>query len=95
MDRKKLETWIEVIKEHGPTRVVINENGEATTPEAALRDHDLRPDIIYVRDDGWSLGTPAQFDTVASRMWEKEWVGVMWRDKPGGEWKWRTKTPIP
>ena len=90
MELKKLETWIGAIQEAGPDRVVINMEGEATTPRRAFEEHHLSPDIIYVRNDGWSLGTPAEFDEVAKRMWEKEWIAVMWRDKPNGGWQWRT-----
>lgn len=71
----------------GPTRVVINPSGEATTPERAARDHGIRPTVIYVRHDGWSLGAPEQFRAVAERMWEDEWTAIIWWDTRA--WWWR------
>ena len=88
MDETKLEIWVKKIVETGPTRVVVNASGEATTPEKAERDYQVKPTIIYIRNDGWSLGTPPQFDTVASNLWRNEWVAVAWRDVPNG-WRWR------
>lgn len=55
-------------------RVVINASGEATTPSVAQREHGITPTIIFVRDDGWSLGAPAAFEEVARSLWRNEWV---------------------
>ena len=74
------------IQDHGPTRVVINLHGEATTPRRALDDHDVEPTVIYIRDDGWSLGAPEAFEQVAANMWRDEWVAVL-RKKPDGSWE--------
>ena len=88
MEEGKLKAIVAKIVEVGPSRVVIDVSGEATTPRRALQDYGVTPDIIYVRNDTWSLGTPAQFDTVAQNAWRDEWVAVIWKDKPG-DWWWR------
>jgi len=33
------------------------------------------PVIVFIRSDGWMLGTPAQFERVAYNMWKEAWVG--------------------
>lgn len=55
----------------GPTRIVINEEGEAKHPSRT----DVRCSIVFVRNDGWSLGAPYPFAKVAYDMWPKEWIG--------------------
>lgn len=60
---------------HGPTRVVIDKEGEAISPKRARERH-IDCDVIFLRADGWSLGAPKQFLTVAEEMWKDEWVGV-------------------
>jgi len=72
----------------GPTRVVIDMSGEAIAPVRALEYHREQPDIIYIREDGWSLGTPHAFDAVAHNMWVDKWVVRMSRDGVGNWW-WR------
>ncbi len=87
MDPKKLAAWAQAIAMNGPSRVVINAEGEATTPRRAKEDHGIEPSIIYIREDGWTLGTVLQFDTVTQNMWRDEWVARMWRDEEG-KWHW-------
>ena len=60
---------------HGPGRVVINREGEATTPFRAHQEHGITPTIMFVRDDGWTLGAPPQFEKVAFEMWPEQWIG--------------------
>ena len=70
-----LNKHIKRLMEYGPTRVVINSEGDAVTPERAKRDHDIEPDVIFIRDDGWSLGAPDHLMAIARRMWADEWIG--------------------
>lgn len=76
MLRSKLEELLEEIRENGPTRVVIDDKGEAIPPRRAQRKKGITSDVVYIRDDGWSLGAPLCFERVARRMWSREWVAV-------------------
>lgn len=57
-----------------PTRVLTSVAGEATTFQRAL-EKSVTPDIIFIRNDGWTLGAPKQYERVAFKLWENEWVG--------------------
>lgn len=61
---------------HGPNRVIINIHGEATTPARAAK-KGIRPEVIFIRKDGWSLGAPRKWAYIAENMWKDEWIGVM------------------
>ena len=37
---------------------------------------DYRADVIFIRNDCWSLGAPTQFESVAHELWEQDWVAV-------------------
>jgi hypothetical protein len=63
----------------GPSRVVINMEGEAVPPHRAREEYRIRPDVIYIREDGWSLGAPDILRAIAFELWADEWVGVVSR----------------
>jgi hypothetical protein len=58
----------------GPTRIVINSDGEAVPPN---KDNIKLIEVVFVRKDGWSLGAPFHLIEVARKMWDDEWVGVL------------------
>jgi hypothetical protein len=64
--------------ENGPTRIVINEHGEAVAPSRTT----FPPDVIFVRHDGWSLGAPESLVATAERIWADCWVGVLMAGEP-------------
>jgi hypothetical protein len=55
-----------------PTRIVTDEHGCARPPKSGDSF-----DVVFVRDDGWSLAAPEQYRGVAYRMWEREWAEVI------------------
>lgn len=58
-----------------PSRVMVNREGDATTWNHAFEAYRITPDIIFVRNDGWSLGAPRKYENVAYRLWENDWIG--------------------
>ena len=67
---------------NGPTRVVINSDGEAISPLQAKEKYEIEPDIVFVRNDGWSLGAPTRFKHVAEGMYPDDWVVVITKPFP-------------
>jgi hypothetical protein len=65
----KTKELLDKILKHGPTRIVIDESGEAVPPSRTT----LTPDIIFIRNDQWSLGAPAKFVRPAYELWKDEW----------------------
>ncbi len=55
-----------------PTRLLRDAHGAASRP---------RPgdtwDVVFVRNDGWSLAAPAHLRDAARKLWEREWVEVI------------------
>jgi len=64
---------------NGPTRVVISEDGSAVSPKRAKEAYRITPDVVFIRDDGWSLGAPKRFADIAEAIWENKWRGVLLR----------------
>jgi hypothetical protein len=56
-----------------PARVIINQDGEAVSADRA-ESRGVVPDIIFKREDGWTLGTPKEFENVAYEMWADSWT---------------------
>jgi hypothetical protein len=78
MTNDELQTAAARIVKEGPTRVVINAEGEAVPPKRA-KSMGIVPDVILIRNDGWSLGAPPQFAAVAESLWADSWVGFIKR----------------
>ena len=66
---------IEKIKRVGPRRVLIRE-GIADSAGNALRDYGYVPAMVFLRDDGWSLGAPEHLIESARSLWPNDWVAV-------------------
>lgn len=79
MARHTIEGMAELVLLGGPSRVIVSGTGEATTNQQARDRYNVVPDIVFLRGDGWTLGAPKQFETVAYAMWRNEWVGFMRR----------------
>ena len=56
-----------------PTRVVVDDTGMANTPDIA-ESFGITADIVFLRNDGWSLGAPFRFEGIAYRMWSDSWT---------------------
>jgi hypothetical protein len=73
---------------HGPDRVLINKSGAAVRPKEA------ECDVIFIRNDGWSLGAPARLVEDAYKLWQNEWVAFITKGeqiaKPITQWTGKT-----
>lgn len=65
----------------GFDRVVINELGLAVSQERAFR-LGVVPSVGFMRADGWSLGAPREFESVAQKMWADEWTHIVRAPNP-------------
>lgn len=62
------------VKAGGPDRVLYSKNGEATSPKIAAKRYRITPDVVFIRNDGWTLGAPAYFEDVARTLWANDWI---------------------
>lgn len=57
-----------------PRRVVVDAAGHAVGAHLAKAEYNIMPDIVFVRKDGWTLGSPKKFEAVAYQQWADEWI---------------------
>ena len=62
-------------------RVVVNQIGYAVPPSQAWSDHAVLPEVVLVRNDGWTLATPWRFFQTALEMWKDEWLEIVTVDR--------------
>ena len=63
----------------GPDRVVVDEHGKAVNPRRAFHEYGIVPFVVFVRNDGWTLGAPEKLEPIAFAMWASDWVGfIQW-----------------
>lgn len=60
------------VQVRGPDRVVVNPQGMAEAPRSGVPYWD----VVFIREDGWSLGAPAELEETAERIWNDAWVEV-------------------
>lgn len=70
----KLKAFIQAIHEHGPTRVMVNASGYALPPDEARERYGIEPEVVLIRDDGWSIGTPSRWIDHAMGLWSDYWI---------------------
>ena len=75
-----IDIAVKEIAKWGPRRVLVaNDPVQATTQERAYRFNGREPDLIFIRKDGWTLGTIREWEAEARELWESEWVAVVVR----------------
>jgi len=74
-----LQKMFDLILSRGPTRVMINKEMDATTSQRAREEYNIVPDIIFIRNDGWSLGAPNFLEKEAYSCWKESWIGFVRR----------------
>lgn len=79
-----IEDKIAKIREHGPTRVLVHANGLAVRRWKAEQVYGILPSVVYVREDGWSLGAPVELERAAYDLYAEKWVARI--DVVTGEW---------
>lgn len=90
MNAKELDKLKNEVLLHGPMRVVINDQGEAVPPARAREMGRPPPDVIFIRNDGWSLGATTSLWEVAKSLWADSWDAIMLRFHHGWQirpWK--------
>ena len=80
IDRQQINGFIVKAFASGPDRVVTHtEGGEvknATSRERASQ-MEIYPDVVFVREDGWTLGATYEMSIAARRMWQGRWVACL------------------
>jgi hypothetical protein len=77
-EKTGFEKFCEVVEQTGPNRIVINEEGHAINQRRARERHGIESaDVIFIRNDGWCLGAPLEFEDVAFKLWEGDWLGMI------------------
>ena len=67
---------LDAVKELGPHRVIVDDEGSAISYRRALAKH-IVPTVIFIRDDGWSLGAPDRLVKVARETYPDAWIAVL------------------
>ena len=84
----KVKASIIHIVAHGPDRVMIDEHEAWPAKIAEIKGQE--PVVIFIRNDGWSLGASKELVHAAERIWRDKWAAVIVQGKkePIGYQKW-------
>jgi len=70
-----------------PRRVIVDSHGTADSADRALKIYDICSDIMFIREDGWILGTPSKFEKVAYETWAGSWTHFARNNDGPLKWK--------
>lgn len=71
-----LKTAPEVISkiyQDGPKSIIINARGDAVAPFRT----NILPKLIFIRDDGWTLGASLKLRDVAFELFASQWIAFI------------------
>lgn len=52
---------------------------EAVTAKRALKEYGIVPDIVFIRNDGFTLGAPTHLEHAAYSLWKGQWTHFLRR----------------
>lgn len=78
MNNAELQEKARAIMRDGPNRVLCPD-GAAHPCRRAREEHGTLPSVIFIRNDGWSLGAPESLEWEAYRQWSDQWAGFLRR----------------
>lgn len=67
------DAW-KVILVRGPSEVMVTRT-DTVSPAEAMSKYRTGWDVIYIRDDGWSLAAPYYFAHYAENLHKGRWIG--------------------
>jgi hypothetical protein len=66
------EGWTAMLVGH---RIMERNGRGAITPEQnATKRRPIRPTVVFIRDDGWTLAADASGERAARRLWAHAWI---------------------
>ena len=77
--QETLDRFARDINRDGPTRVIVDTGALGVSSTRAREEYGIVPDVVFIRNDGWSLGAPAALEGVARSTWANSWIGIMRR----------------
>ena len=80
IDTQQINGFIVKAFAAGPDRVVTHTEGHGVKDTASQRragQMEIYPDVIFVREDGWTLGATYEMSIAARRLWQGRWVACL------------------
>lgn len=71
MEESKLREMVEIVLTKGPHRVMVD--AYEATPVARAKERGIAWDVIFIRNDGWSLGATRALEVAAHATWSTDW----------------------
>jgi hypothetical protein len=79
--RKIVDAALDTLRRRGPDRVLVDPEGTAVPPGSIAVGADDPVDLVFVREDGWTLGVTHKRAGAAQRMFTGQWVTVLSSDE--------------
>lgn len=77
----ELDAAIRRLKTHGPDRIMLASDYAVSPNNAVASGYSPIWDIVFVRNDGWTLAAPKHLERVAHQTWPDCWIAVLSREE--------------
>lgn len=72
MNQEEAEVIVEAVKEYGPSRVMVEKDYAIPSHKAEKRG--IKATVVFIRNDGWTLGAPVHYEKNAFETWSDHWT---------------------
>lgn len=75
-EQKVIDTALANMSRNGPDRVLTSSR-ETSVPFEYAKEFGIEVELVFIRNDGWTLGCHRTHQPVAYRMWADEWIAIL------------------
>lgn len=76
-EQRSIDKAMENIGQYGTDRVLTSSRGTSVPYSYAVNEFGIEVELVFIRNDGWTLGCHRTHESVAYGMWTDEWIGVI------------------
>jgi hypothetical protein len=76
-EQKVIDKALANIGKYGTDRVLTSPRGTSVPFKYAVEEFRITVELVFIRNDGWTLGCHRAHQSVAYQMWQDEWIAMI------------------
>jgi hypothetical protein len=76
-EQKAIDKALHNIGQYGTDRVLTSPRGTSVPFKYAVEEFGIPVELVFIRNDGWTLGCHRTHQSVAYQMWQDEWIAMI------------------
>ncbi len=76
-EQQIVDTAMRNIGQYGADRVITSSRGTSVPYSYAVDEFKIDVEMVFIRNDGWTLGCHRTHQSVAYGLWKEEWIAIL------------------